>query len=453
VLSRILWYALTSSRIEHLTKREFHKVQSERLVHAVRHAYDNSKFWGDWIKNAGLEPNDIEDLDDLQKLPVSNKETLMKRSLLDRMADDPKRSLRHSSSGTTGGPMVCFRSRSYYDYLAGYNIQGHYLSLRTLLGIGPFDRVMRIVYAISSNEEVGGNGTTRYRAGREEAVGTISRLLGPMHDYFAKTVSFGYSIDEILPEIIRFKPSFIKSNPSYLRLLADAISERGIDRVRPKSVMTGGEVLDEPTRDYLQHVFGCSVYQGYSASEVGKIAIECRLKKGLHLADPVIVEVLKDGNSAARGEPGNIVVTTLLNDAMPLLRYDLGDIGILGSDICECGKSTPILKSVEGREEDHLTLASGKKLSPKSVTSLMHRFGGLPRCQLVQEDVDVYTLRVFDQRKNTVVMNLFLEALSDSLGPEARIEMSYESDSGPRAKFRPVISRINMRDSRWTLPN
>jgi phenylacetate-CoA ligase len=275
-------------------------------------------------------------------------------------------------------------------------------------------------------------------------------MVGPLHDYFARNVTLGDDIEEILPEIRKFKPDFIKSTPSYLRLLAQAVSSGAVEEIRPKALMTGGEVLDEPTRSYLQDVFGCKTYQGYSASEIGKIGLECERRIGLHVSDSVIVEILKDGKPTVPGESGNIVVTCLLNAAMPMIRYDLGDVGSWANSLCSCGRNTPLIESVDGRREDHLTFSPNRIVSPKSLMSVLHRDMSLPPSQLVQETDDVCRLRVFTKLKSRGISNL-LDDVQEFLGSQTRVELSLEPTEELKVKFRPVISYKNLRDKRWTL--
>lgn len=115
-------------------------------------------------------------------------------------------------------------------------------------------------------------------------------------------------------EDLEFRPKLIVANPSYLRILADAVSNRGISEIKPKALLVSGEVLDEPTRKYLETIFHCKTFQRYSVSEVGKIAFDCE-RRALHVSDSVIVEILNNGKPSLPGEAGKIVVTVLLNDA------------------------------------------------------------------------------------------------------------------------------------------
>ncbi len=441
MLSRILWHAFVSSRVDRLPREELLKHQREKLREAIAHGYSKTKFWRNWLDQSGVRPDDIMEIEDLRRIRVCTKSDLLAQPLEDRMADDPRNCIVRSSSGTTGGPMKCYYSKSYYDYLAGYNIEGHYLRIRGILGIGPFDKLMRITH---------GNPSDVKTRERRTSLGFTSRMVGPLHDYFARNVTLGDDIEEILPEIRKFKPDFIKSTPSYLRLLAQAVSSGAVEEIRPKALMTGGEVLDEPTRSYLQDVFGCKTYQGYSASEIGKIGLECERRIGLHVSDSVIVEILKDGKPTVPGESGNIVVTCLLNAAMPMIRYDLGDVGSWANSLCSCGRNTPLIESVDGRREDHLTFSPNRIVSPKSLMSVLHRDMSLPPSQLVQETDDVCRLRVFTKLKSRGISNL-LDDVQEFLGSQTRVELSLEPTEELKVKFRPVISYKNLRDKRWTL--
>ncbi len=401
------------------------------------------------MERAGIEPEDINRLEDLGRFPICTKEDFVSKPVHERMGEDPKKCIRHSSSGTTGDPMVCYRSKKYYDYLAGYNLQGHYISLRKVLEIGPFDRIMRIVYGMPWEKD--GKSKTNPRS--KEAIGIAAGIIGPIHDRFAKTIHFRSSADEIIPEIIEFRPKLIVANPSYLRILADTVSRREISEIRPKALLVSGEVLDESTRKYLETIFHCKTFQRYSVSEVGKIAFECE-RRALHVSDSLIVEILNDGKPSPPGEPGKIVVTVLLNDAMPLLRYDVGDVGIWSDSECQCGRSSRVLRSMEGRQENHLTIESDRFLSPLAVLSALHQVADLPRWQVVQESTESCKLRIFNQEENqrSAVAEL-VQNLRILLGEKVKVEISSETHEQLRAKFRPVISHLNMRDNRWTMTN
>jgi phenylacetate-CoA ligase len=239
-----------------------------------------------------------------------------------------------------------------------------------------------------------------------------------------KNAFMSSDIREILPEIISYRPDVIFGNTSYFRLLAQHLPEEKIS-YHPKMLFSCGEPTDEPNRKYLESRLACDVYHGYGAWEFGPMVMECFHKTGMHVfADGLIMEILKDGQPVAPGEPGEIVATGLLNRAMPFIRYRLRDIGSMRPELCSCGRTLPLLGSVEGRAVDFITIAGGRTLSPKAFLGLIHSVDGLPPCQLVQEDEQNLELRVFKKPGE------------DITGPLATVLVQLESWLGPSAHLR-----------------
>ncbi len=255
---------------------------------------------------------------------------------------------------------------------------------------------------------------------------------------------------------MKFKPKVITGSPTYLRLFAEKVLSSGKDPPRLRTLVTGGEPLDEPTRDLLENTFDCKTYNSYGAFDLGYIAMECTEKNGLHvMADSLFMEVVKDGEPVSPGERGELVVTGLSNEAMPMIRYKLGDIGILSDEMCSCGRNFPLLKSMEGRSLDHVATDSGAVLSPKMVLTLMHSVRKLPRSQLVEENSGSFTLRVFDQGQENIETSVqeFLKKLRDISKDKMEVNVSIEKTDQVKAKFRPLLSKQSSNiDTRWVHP-
>lgn len=438
---------------EYLTREELKRVQEKRLRAIVNHAYRNTRFWHEWFDSSGIKPSDIQRIEDLVKLPVCTKQDLLRRPIEDRLAEDPANCVRISTSGTTGGPMPVYQSKEYNDYVSASSR----FRLRRALGFGLFDKILGIHFKIPKKVSTEHGGRMEHgNARRQQILGMASPILGPIVDHYNKKVFLSYSIEEVLPEIIEFKPHVIRGSVSYLRLLAEAVRERGVKGIEPKVLTAGGEVFDENSRRFLEDTFSCNAYDVYGAFDIGPLAYECREKVGMHIwADALVMEILKDGQQVAPGEAGDVVVTGLLNDAMPMLRYRLGDIGVPSDDPCPCGRTLPMLKSVEGRAEDHLTRSRGGTVSPMLIVSLMHSIIDLPRCQVVQEALNRFRLRVFvqGQREIQPSVSKFLVELQRVLGDDVTIDVSVEKPERLRAKFRPVVSLLNVSSSeRWVRP-
>jgi phenylacetate-coenzyme A ligase PaaK-like adenylate-forming protein len=203
-----------------------------------------------------------------------------------------------STSGTTGGPMPVYYDKRFWDNVVAD------LCYRNMkfMDCNPWDTSLTIRYATSThnihNNEGELRNQTKHRSRGREALGFIV----PMFRRWRKTTYIAYNADEIINDVVGYKPKIIKGNTSYLKLLAEAIANKGSKGITLKALLSMSEVLDNPSRNFLESFFGCKVYDGYGANELGSIARECSRRNGLHIkADMVIVEVLRNGKPAAPG--------------------------------------------------------------------------------------------------------------------------------------------------------
>lgn len=165
-----------------------------------------------------------------------------------------------------------------------------------------------------------------------------------------------------------------------------------------RSILSGSEVLTEKTRKILKKVFGCNVVSLYSNQENGMLAIECNSNKEFHLnTASYIFEILKmdSDEPADYGEAGRVIVTDLYNYAMPIIRYDTGDVAIKKRDV-ECDIPTEVLTSIEGRKVDIVYTTNGVPLSPHTITNELWKFRELKQFQLIQKSKKRYEFVVND---------------------------------------------------------
>jgi phenylacetate-CoA ligase len=207
-------------------------------------------------------------------------------------------------------------------------------------------------------------------------------------------------------------------------------------------LFTGGELLNG-SRAALAGAFEAPVYDIYGTSETKEIAWECP-HGGMHLnADVVRLEVLDDsGRSQPEGEEGNLVVTLLVNRAMPLLRYLTGDRGALLSRSCTCGRSSPLLGVMSGRSADVLLLRGGQRISPYALTCALERVSGVLRYQVRQLDPARVRVRAIAEgaADRERIAQQMRTALRFEVAPflDADVEFVDRLPTGPRAKFRVV---------------
>ena len=269
-------------------------VQWRRLERMLHYAYVQSPLYRERFRQAGMTPADIRSTDDLRLLPVTTREDLRQPEAL--LAEGyPRHRLRSSTtSGSTGR-----RTTTYFDEPA-WVLAKNLLKLRArqACGVRPWDRVA--LFQEDAPDQTGA------RSGGRRQAFTIHR-----------------PIEEILPAVRAFAPTVLYGFAGYFARLARAAG----NGVRPRMVFTSGELLDAATRRAIETGLGAPVLDVYGCTEVKEIAWQCPAREGYHVnADWLLVEVDSDDPAPGR-QAGRLLVTSLYNFAMPLLRYDVGDAG------------------------------------------------------------------------------------------------------------------------------
>ncbi|MGP8056086.1 MAG: phenylacetate--CoA ligase family protein [Nitrososphaerales archaeon] len=454
MLHRVLWYCYELSRNQWLGSVELKQLQEKRLRDITTHAYNNVPLYKEKFDAQGIRPEHIRSLEDVQKLPFTTKQEV-RDGIPDRSmarGSDLGDCIRASTSGTSGGPMAVFYDKRFMDYcMAAWRFRK-----RLAIGVKPWQKVMVIGYGgliapKKDQDQSGELARMKRKSQGRESLGPIVHLLRDRE----KRVTVGSDANEVLTQILKFDPKLIRGTPSYLRLLAEAMAERGIEGLGDKVVRTEGEVTDEETRKYLESSFKCKVFDEYSSWDFGNGAWQCTKREGYHIdADLLILEVVRGNERVSPGERGEIVVTNLLNYAMPLIRYRVGDIGVLDGKTCSCGRGLPLLKSIEGREADCFTLPGGQLITPRTIMTVIQGTPGVSRYQAVQESMNQVRIELMRRGNEPEVSKDELVARCHSiLGEDMEIEVSITDRKNLKAKFRPVISKPTVAEEpRWTIP-
>ncbi len=209
-------------------------------------------------------------------------------------------------------------------------------------------------------------------------------------------------------------------------ILAQFVLERGLRPPPIRAIVSTSMMLLPSERQVIEQAFSCPVSDRYGCEEVGLIAAECERHQGMHVnAEHLITEIVdEEGMPCAPGVVGRVIVTDLLNRAMPLLRYEVGDLSSWATVPCPCGRGLPTLERIVGRQADCLqrhdgSLVAGVSLVERTLTAI----GGIAQLQLVQEVPDrvtAYTVLGADGNESTV--RSLREVLERDLGAGIRIE-------------------------------
>ena len=356
---------------ETLSVFQIRELQLQRLQATVRHCM-NSPFYKKRFEEIGLKPEDIKSLDDLKKIPFTTKQDLRDTYPFGMASIPLKDCVRlHSSSGTTGNPTVILHSQKDLDEWA--NAVARCL---WMVGLRPDD-----VFQNSS-----GYGMFTGGLGFQYGAERLGMLTVP--------AAAGNSLRQI-KFITDFGTTAIHAIPSYVTRLKEVMDQQGVDPQRDtklKTLIIGAEPHSEEQRKRIEKMMGVKAYNSFGMSEMcgPGVAFECKEQNGLHIwEDYYIVEIVDPETlePVPEGEIGEMVLTTLNREAMPLLRYRTRDLTrILGHD-CPCGRHHVRLDRMKGRSDDMIVLR-GVNIFPIQIEKILMQFKELSTNYLITLTTD-----------------------------------------------------------------
>ncbi|HDN74435.1 MAG TPA: phenylacetate--CoA ligase family protein [Archaeoglobus sp.] len=339
--------------MERMSKREIEEIQEKRLRNLIWTAYEYSPFYRRKFKEAEIHPSDIRTLDDLKKLPFTVKQDLRDNYPFGMFAVPLSQIVRfHASSGTTGKPTVV----GYTDS----DIRIWVESLcRALVSCGvTSDDIVQIAY---------GYGLFTGGLGFHYAAEKIGATAIP--------ISAGNTARQV--ELMRdLNTTVIACTPSYMLYLSEYASQMGVDisETSLRMGIFGAEPWSEETRKRIENKVGIMAFDVYGTSELsGPLFTECIERNGIHVwADHFLVEIVdpETGEQVGEGEKGELVVTTLTKEALPLVRWRTGDITYLETDKCACGRTHPRIMRILGRTDD-MIIVRGVNVFPSQIEHVL----------------------------------------------------------------------------------
>jgi phenylacetate-CoA ligase len=370
-------------------------LQSKRLKWTVRQAAE-VPFYRDLFKSAGIAPGDIQSVRDIEKIPFTTKKDLQQGYPFGFLAVPLKKVVRiHTTSGTTGKPTVVGYTRRDLDNwseLIARNL--------TMVGLTEDDIFQN---AVNYGLFTGGLG---FHYGAEKiGMTVIPSATGNTRRQIEMIDDFGVTA--------------LHCTPSYAMHIAGVAEKEGTTLPSLKTGMFGAEPWSDNMRKILEEKLGVTAYDSYGMSEMygPGAAFECRERDGLHIwHDMYYVEIIDPdtGEVLGPGEPGELVVTPLVKEAMPLLRYRTGDITMLMEDECPCGRGAKLAR-FSGRCDDMLVIR-GINVFPSQIE---HVLRSIPE---VGDEFLVYVDRVNHLDEMTIDIELKREYFSGELSDLTRVQ-------------------------------
>jgi phenylacetate-CoA ligase len=356
--------------------------QGERLAEILSYARRHSAYYGQrWPERAGFKPATA--FDALAELPTVTKADL--QAGVQEMIARPRerRTTTKVTGGSTGQAVTVIKNRSATAAEMAASWLGY-----GWFGVRIGDRAARFW----------GNPATLKRRLRFVAADLATHRIR-----FSAFAFDDADLERYWERCLRFQPDYFYGYVSMLTAFASFVADNRLDgrRLRLKSVITTSEVLGDPQRELLKETFGTRVQNEYGCGEVGPVAYECE-QGSLHImSENLVLEVVSaNGEPAPVGVPGDIVLTDLNNRAMPLIRYRVGDIGVIGEP-CACGRGFPVLEKVWGREYDFVQTPDKRRFHGEFFMYFFEdlRSHGAPvdKFQIIQTGERVLEIRVVDK--------------------------------------------------------
>jgi phenylacetate-CoA ligase len=426
--------AMFESQYETMPRPEIVQLQLERLQSTLSRVYRNVKFYRQQFDRVGFLPEDLLSLEDLAGLPFTTKEDLSNSYPYGMFAVPLREVVRiHSSSGSAGNPMVVgYTSRDLRTWarLAA--------RLMTAAGVGK-DDVVQITF--NYGLMTGGFGI-HYGA---ETLG-------------ASVIPTGIGNTFRQVQIMRdYRTTVLVSTPSYALVIADKLEETGLD---PKDLhlrlgLMGGEPWDEPRRQKIESRLLCRAYDLYGLSEAmgPGVAGECEHRAGMHLnEDHFLPEIIDPGSgrSLRPGEIGELVITTLAKEAVPLIRFRTGDRCSITYEPCPCGRTFARLSRILGRT-DEVVIVKGVNIFPQRVGQILAAIQGeTPVYQLLltrEGNQDVLEIKVevresmfFDRMvEQRLMINHLSQKLAQGIGVTPRVKLVEPNTISRTAETSPLV--------------
>ena len=365
--------------LETLERSALEALQLQRLQDTVARVAGHVPFYQRQFEALGLKPDALRSLADLRRLPFTSNGDLRATYPDGLLAVDRADVLRlHTSSGTTGKPKALFFSAKDIDNAADLMARCLVMTgvtredvLQNMMTYGLFTGALMMHYGA-------------------EKVGTMVIPAGPGNS------------DKQLLLMQDFGTTVVHATASYALYFADFVEKRGVDPrkdLKLRKAFIGAEPYTEETRGKIEAAFGIDVYNSYGLSEMNGpgVAFECECKAGMHLwEDNYIIEIVnpQTGEPLPDGEIGEMVLTTLCREAMPLLRYRTRDITSVMPLPCSCGRTHRRINRITGRADDML-IVRGVNIYPQQIERVLMGLPAVGRNYLILlQGLDEMTVKV-----------------------------------------------------------
>ncbi|MGA2604901.1 MAG: hypothetical protein ABSG14_11800 [Verrucomicrobiia bacterium] len=412
-------------RTQWLSTDEFHARQLVQLRWLLRDAVENVPYYQSLFQKLGATPDDFRELSDLTRLPVLEKQQLRENpeEFFHRYSDRG-RLIEDHTSGSTGEPLRFFLTAEQKACEMAHSIRfWRWAGYRTGARIVAFRHYIP------------------------------KRDTDPLWDLDRRTRTLFFSVYDMKPanlrayveEFNRYQPEFVRGYPSSIYIFAQFAVSEGLRVHAPRAVLSSSETLSPEMRSVIERVLQCPVHDWWGSNERVVTACQCERRGPFHVnGEGGILELVPLANGA--DDAGQRMIGTgLINHAMPLIRYDLGDLALPAKQPCGCGRGLPCIAGILGRVNDTIVTGEQKYIPSVRFYTLFETYDKVRQFQVVQTEPNAVVVRIVPARTfNGVETDELRGKLARFLGAAVKIdfELVDHIQPEPSGKIRNVVSLV-----------
>ena len=400
---------------ECMEREDLEELQLKKLQNTVKIAFNKISYYNKKYTENNVFPEDINSLEDIEKLPFLTKDDLRESYPFGLFAVDKKEIIEiHSSSGTTGKPVVSGYTEKDLDIwseimarglsMMGFNSED---TIQNTHGYGLFTGGFGIHYGAQKM------GITVIPI----STGQTARQIRIMEDFGSTGLIF---------------------TPSYGMYLGEVAREEGVDpsKLGIKAIGFGSEMWTEEMRNKIEETFNCKAYNIYGLTELlgPGIGVECHVQDGLHIAEDVVYPEIINSNTLKtlkNGEQGELVLTNIEREGMPIIRFRTKDITSISYEKCECGRTFGKMSRITGRTDDMLKV-KGVAVFPSQIEKALLKISRIePHYQIIVTRPD---LMDEIEIKVEASKELFFDGVKEMISIQTKIAKAIENEIAIRVK-------------------
>ncbi|MGA2323253.1 MAG: phenylacetate--CoA ligase family protein [Sedimentisphaerales bacterium] len=400
--SKIPQHLRSYKKYEHLGRGELKQLIDNKLRDLLVYAYHNVPYYNEILKQAGVVDNESIRLEGFTDIPVLTKLIIRQQGEnLYSKEHKKRRSYKNTSGGSTGEPVTIIQDKNYSDRNIANTIY-----FKSFGGQDIGEKELRLW------------GSERDLMDKEKLSVRLKNWLFNRTELNAFKMS-KEDMAQFVNKVNRVRPKWIESYVQAAAEFSRFIKENNLSIISPRGVLTSAGTLYPQMQQMIEDVFKCRVFNRYGSREVGSIACSCEKNEGLHVSVwNNYLEILDDNLRPVKpGGVGRIYVTNLNNYSMPLIRYQIGDIGVTAENPeCSCGRKTPLIKGVMGRHMEVFRTKDGKIIPAEffiHFIGVVYNEGYIRKFQVIQKDYDrivikavVGDLQKFNEAKEKLVNSI-----------------------------------------------